>query len=493
MTGQIFLKLIAAVFFVLAIALGAVDLLALRSVESSYVDALANQLANKCEMLAVLSGEQIVSFTGETIGRVAQAAAGRVTVVARDGHVIADSEADPAHMENHGLRPEIRAALDGRRGVSRRHSGTVGVDFMYVAVPIPAGALRLAVPTSEVDRQVSVVRWKMLGATAIAFLPAVIVAAFLARMLSNRLAAIISHASRLAAGDFGARLESRGTHELAILTNKLNETSEKLQRMFNELEREHSELAKLERVRKDFVINVSHELRTPLASIQGYAETLLDGAIHDSRNNVRFLDIIRQNAERLTRLTADLLTLSRVELRSQKFQFAAYYANRLLADLVDVMQPIAGRKEIKVVMEPAPDGTEVICDSEAVAQILSNLLDNAIKYTPEGGSIVAGARALGELEVEFYVRDTGMGIPADEQARLFERFYRVDKARSRQLGGTGLGLAIVKHLVLAQGGTVRVESEVGRGSLFAFTLPVHDLGLGEEGAISDAALGEPQG
>jgi two-component system phosphate regulon sensor histidine kinase PhoR len=259
--------------------------------------------------------------------------------------------------------------------------------------------------------------------------------------------------------------------------------------MLDRLETEHVELEKLENIRKDFVINVSHELRTPLASIQGYTETLLDGAIHDPANNLKFLNIIRQNAERLARLTADLLTLSRVELNQQEFKFASYYVNRILTDNIDGMRPIAERRGIQLVLEPVqPESAEVFCDAEAVHQILTNLLDNAIKYTPDGGTVTVGAKQLGAPgespgdlsgRVEFFVRDTGSGIPADDLPRLFERFYRVDKARSRALGGTGLGLAIVKHLARSQNGEVRVESQVDKGSTFFVSLPVQDLGPAE--------------
>jgi two-component system phosphate regulon sensor histidine kinase PhoR len=270
-----------------------------------------------------------------------------------------------------------------------------------------------------------------------------------------------------------------------LLTAKLNETSEKLEFMLDRLETEHVELEKLENIRKDFVINVSHELRTPLASIQGYTETLLDGAIDDPNNNVKFLNIIRQNTERLARLTADLLTLSRVELNQQEFRFASYYVNRILTDNLDGMRPIAERRGVQLLMQSTePEGAEVFCDAEAVHQILTNLLDNAIKYTPDGGTVTVGARQLGApgdpaARIEFFVRDTGAGIPADDLPRLFERFYRVDKARSRALGGTGLGLAIVKHLARSQNGEVRVESQVDKGSTFFVTFPVHDLGLAE--------------
>jgi two-component system phosphate regulon sensor histidine kinase PhoR len=290
-------------------------------------------------------------------------------------------------------------------------------------------------------------------------------------------------------GNFKARLQSPGNDELGILGKQLNETGEKLQKMFEELQSEHVELEKLERIRKDFVINVSHELRTPLASIQGYTETLLDGALEDRENNVKFLNIIRQNAERLARLTADLLTLGRLELKTQKLQPASYYVNPLLEDCIATLRPMADKKRIDFLYEPAPESTEAFCDGEAMHQIMMNLLDNAIKYTPEGGHIAVFAHRVtdpgrGDI-VEVGVRDTGIGIPAEELPRLFERFYRVDKARSRALGGTGLGLAIVKHLVRSLGGEVYVDSVANQGSTFRFTLPVQDPGSNKDLDIQD--------
>ncbi len=251
---------------------------------------------------------------------------------------------------------------------------------------LPAnGALRLAVPLKDIKTAVNDIRKQLLAAVALAFLPAMILAAFFARYVSSKLATIIDYAGKLARGDFQARLEHGGSDELGVLTGQLNNTGEKLQAMFEQLQREHAELEKLERVRKDFVINVSHELRTPLASIQGYTETLLDGAIHDPEHNIRFLSIIKQNAERLGRLTEDLMTLSRLELKTTKFQFASYYAKICWQDCCDSMQPIAEKKSIQIVLEPGPEKAEVFCDSEAVHQVVSNLLDNAIKYTPDNG------------------------------------------------------------------------------------------------------------
>ena len=296
------------------------------------------------------------------------------------------------------------------------------VRFLYVAAPYPGGAIRVAVPLVEVERKVEEIRWKILAATALAFLPAILIAAALARWLSSRFARIMAHAQELARGNFRSRLAHAGESEFGRVAGALNETAANLQNTVEQLQREHTELEKVERIRKDFVINVSHELRTPLASIQGYAETLIDGALDDPSYNMRFLGIIRHNAERLARLTADLLTISRIEQRRQRFEFEMQSINGLLHDAVELIRPMADKRRIVLVEEPAPEEAAAAwCDPEAVSQILSNLLDNAIKYTPEEGRITVGARLSGRF-VEMFVRDSGMGIPEEDVPRLFERF-----------------------------------------------------------------------
>lgn len=482
LTARIFVKLILGVIGVLAVALTAVDYLVTERLESTFYNALRRELTEKGNVIA-LELHDNTDFV-----KLGAAAGARVTWVGADGRVLGESEANPERMENHRNRPEIVQALQGHVGSSLRKSPTLGVDFFYVAVPYRGGALRLAVPYSEIGSRVETIRQGVLLSTGLAFLPSILLAALFARYVSWRLGEIITYTHKLAEGNFRTRLSRTGRGEFGVLSSKLNETSEKLEFMMERLESEQHELEKLEQIRKDFVANVSHELRTPLASIQGYTETLLDGAIHDPANNMRFLQIIRQNAERLTRLTADLLVLSRVEQGQQKFKFGSYYINKLLQSDMEMMQPLARRKSIELVFQPAPDDTEVHCDQESVHQILTNLLDNAIKYTPDGGRVTVGARRAEKDQVEVYVRDSGLGIPPGDLPRLFERFYRVDKARSRALGGTGLGLAIVKHLTRAMGGDVRVESKLDQGSTFYFTIPIHDQGLGESGAVQQELM-----
>jgi two-component system, OmpR family, phosphate regulon sensor histidine kinase PhoR len=233
--------------------------------------------------------------------------------------------------------------------------------------------------------------------------------------------------------------------------------------------RDLTETERVEKTRRDFIANVSHELRTPLTSIQGYAETLLDST--GDGNHIReFLEIIRKNAYRMSRLTEDLLTLARVESGETRFDSQLITSADLLQDAVESFREIAREKQVELLVEQDCGGA-VFADREAIHQVFANLIDNALKYAGAGRKILLGARNLGSM-IEFYVRDFGPGIASEHLPRLFERFYRVDKARSRESGGTGLGLAIAKHIVLAHRGAIRAESELNHGSTFFFTLPV---------------------
>ncbi len=283
---------------VLAVALAAVDYLARTVAENAYTETLTRDMREKARVIAsaIPAGETDPS---SLLRGLAKAANARVTYIAHDGTVIFDSEAAPQKMENHASRPEIRTALEGQDGADARMSASVGIRYEYVAVPVRGGALRLAVPLGVIEDHVTEITRELLGAVVLAFLPAFGVAALLARYVSHRLGSIIGYAGQLARGDFDSHLVLNHRDELGILAEQLNTTGTKLKQTFDELEQEHQKLERVERIRRDFVINVSHELRTPLASIQGYTETLLDGALHDSEHNMRFLQIIRQNAERL--------------------------------------------------------------------------------------------------------------------------------------------------------------------------------------------------
>jgi len=232
-----------------------------------------------------------------------------------------------------------------------------------------------------------------------------------------------------------------------------------------------TELRRLERVRQDFVANVSHEFKTPLTAIQGFAETLLAGALDDPQNNRHFLEIIRNHAIRLARLTNDLLKLARIEAGKLEVEFSPVGLMELIESCADTSLLKANRKQITLEIEVPPRLPAVRGDAGLLRDVLQNLLDNAIQYTPHGGHIRVTAQAR-ERDAVVTVADTGIGIPVADQERIFERFYRVDAARSREAGGTGLGLSIAKHIVEAHGGRLWVESAVGQGSNFSFSIPL---------------------
>jgi two-component system, OmpR family, phosphate regulon sensor histidine kinase PhoR len=232
-----------------------------------------------------------------------------------------------------------------------------------------------------------------------------------------------------------------------------------------------TELRRLERVRQDFVANVSHEFKTPLTAIQGFAETLLAGALDDPENNRRFLEIIRNHAIRLARLTNDLLKLARIEAGKMELEFSSVGLLELIEACTETTLLKANRKEITLEITVPPQLPAVRGDAALLRDVLQNLLDNAIQYTPPRGHISVAASA-GPREAVITVTDTGIGIPLSDSERIFERFYRVDAARSREAGGTGLGLSIAKHIVEAHGGKLWVESTVGQGSKFSFSLPL---------------------
>jgi two-component system, OmpR family, phosphate regulon sensor histidine kinase PhoR len=232
-----------------------------------------------------------------------------------------------------------------------------------------------------------------------------------------------------------------------------------------------SELRRLERVRQDFVANVSHEFKTPLTAIQGFAETLLSGALEDQKNNRRFLEIIRDHAVRLGRLTDDLLKLARIEAGKLELEFQRVAIADIIESCATTTLLRASRRELSLDVNFPPALPPVRGDASLLREVLQNLLDNAVQYTQPGGKITLSA-VTRESEAIVTVADTGIGIPLAEKERIFERFYRVDAARSREVGGTGLGLSIAKHIVEAHGGRIWVDSAIGQGSQFHFSIPL---------------------
>lgn len=231
-----------------------------------------------------------------------------------------------------------------------------------------------------------------------------------------------------------------------------------------------TDIRRTEKMRRDFVANVSHELRTPLSAITGYSETLLDGAMENPADCREFIQVIHRHSLRLTQLVGDLLDLSKLESPDYQPELAPVSLQGLIQQAFLLVEDKALEKDIHISVEIAEPLPRVMAESSSMQQVLTNLLDNAIKYTPPQGRVVISAFSAEKGKIRVSVKDNGIGIEPKYQSRIFERFYRVDKARSRDLGGTGLGLSIVKHIVQLHGGEIRVDSVVNQGSTFSFTL-----------------------
>ena len=252
------------------------------------------------------------------------------------------------------------------------------------------------------------------------------------------------------------------------LSKNLEGMQQEIKEMFNKAKGDVEYLKRLERIRTEFLGNVSHELRTPIFSIQGYIETLLSGAINDDKVNRNFLAKANQHTINLNNLLNDLIDISMIESGEMRMSFRYFLVKDYLEGIVNEMKPLAEEKNIKLEIEPFREKLQLFGDKNKLKQVFVNLLTNAIKYT-ESGSVTILVKEE-ENFGQIVIKDTGIGIPEEDIPRIFERFFRVDKARSRSVGGTGLGLAIVKHIVEAHGSKVEVKSEAGKGSEFSFRL-----------------------
>jgi two-component system phosphate regulon sensor histidine kinase PhoR len=518
----------------------------------------------------------------EFVTRAVEPTGARVTLIAADGRVLADSAVAPADLprvENHADRPEVRAALAGEVGRDIRRSETIGAELLYVALPVGEGevrgVIRLAFPLAAVSRSHAALRRMMAVGGLVALAVALGLGVFVARRITRPVVDMQAVAERMTAGDLDARAPVRSPDEIGRLALALNRLGQRLREKIDDLEQERArvaaildtmvegvlavdgrdhvvlinerarrlfglgpgagegkpllevvrhadlhrvlqaarrggegvvergevtlgdrrlqvnavprrlggeeavvmvlhdvtELRRLEQVRTEFIANVSHELRTPLTAIQGYLETLLGGALEDPEHARRFLEIAVRHTERLSRLLSDLTDLSNIELGRVRLEREALRVDEVVGSVLAILRARAEGGGVTLVSAVPADTPPVLADHDRLAQILVNLVDNAVKYTPAGGTVTVRAAARDDGRVEIAVEDTGIGIPAADLPRITERFYRVDRARSRELGGTGLGLAIVKHLVIAHEGTLAIESEPGRGTTVRVGLP----------------------
>lgn len=586
-------RLPLALVLATAILAGMVALASALILRPLFLERLEDDMATQAEEYATVlgfTGDHIVDTDAlqsltEITGRAANV---RLTVIAHDGTVLADSEADPTSLDNHADRPEIAQALAGNEGRSRRDSATLGEELVYVAVPLPesgfpwsAGALRTAQPSSRIDAAVAA-SWRIpLIVWAVLLVPTLAVAYLLSRSLTRPIGRLVDMTGRVAAGDLSARNAVNRSDELGALAEELNSMTEQLERRAVELDaelersagvlramtegvllvdadghliranpagakmldaelrghegtplvhlarafpalqlaraareagrplanivdlpdgrslmvetvplnagseqghtlfvlRDETERRKTEAVRRDFVANASHELKTPLASLSLLVDTLAVSLDDDKARVEQCAAQLRSETQRLVNLTNDLLTLSQIEESGPTD--ATTHTPLDLAALtratVQGMETLATTKKQRVTAE-TPDELILRGDQASLETLIRNLLDNAIRYTDENGHIDVRLQTLadedGKVSAVLSVEDDGVGIPVAEQARIFERFYRVDKARSRDTGGTGLGLSIVRHIAENHGGQVEVDSTVDIGSTFTVRLPV---------------------
>ncbi|MEW6507039.1 MAG: ATP-binding protein [Bacteroidota bacterium] len=248
----------------------------------------------------------------------------------------------------------------------------------------------------------------------------------------------------------------------------LVELEDEIKAMFLRTKTDIANMKKLEQVRTEFLGNVSHELRTPIFAIQGFLETLLDGALYDKKVNRNFLQKAVQHTHNLNNLLNDLIDISMIESGQMRMSFRYFDVNDFLGSIVNELKTLAQNKNIELIFNPAKQNSKLFGDKEKIKQVMINLIMNALKYTEKGHVEVGVINDVKRGKV--YVKDTGIGIADSDIERIFERFYRVDKDRSREQGGTGLGLAICKHIIEAHGSKIEVKSELGKGSTFSFSL-----------------------
>lgn len=566
LAGRLFIWQLSVVLIVLA----GVGIVLDRFLERDTVEDITSALVSEARTVqqALPADQASLEAVVTSLGR---ASGVRITVIGTDGVVLADSERDPATMENHLDRPEVQQALVGGVGTSSRLSATLGIPFRYVALP-PQGdrIVRVALPLTRVSHRRSTVRVTLLLGLLVAAAIASLGALLVSRAVTRPLRRATESIARLGRGDLTARVEPEGPQEFSVLAETLDLMADRLESQIRTSEddrrtrdlvlssmeeaillasaggevrfanaaferylgappstrhalvptglreaaqraaderspvaveveagvparslrgaavpvdgegsvllvlRDVTEAKRLDAVRRDFVANASHELKTPAASIRAAAETIRTAVVDDPAVVPRFAEQMEAEAIRLSRIVEDLLDLSRLETGSE------------LAD--DVAIDALVREEAARLHDAAEGaGVELVVDAREVpavrgsardlALLVRNLVDNAIRYTKPGGRVEV-TLASEDGDVALRVADTGIGIPSRDLPRVFERFYRVDRARSRETGGTGLGLSIVKHVVENHGGTVSVESELGRGSVFEVRLPASSPGAG---------------
>jgi two-component system phosphate regulon sensor histidine kinase PhoR len=557
-------------------------------ISNAYITSKSDELESRAKLIEpqildyFISGKQ--GSLDSLCKEVGKRAKTRITIILTDGGVIADSDEDPAIMDNHGDRPEIMEALEEGKGFSRRYSYTIEMDFIYLAIPLEynnqvIAILRVSEPLPFIKETTNAIKMQLIFVGVIIAVIIAIIGLIISRRITRPLEEIQTGVKKFAEGDLQYRLLKPKSIEFSAVVDSLNLMATQLEEKINTITEQKNErnailesmvegvlavdndesiisinsaaarvfhvdareatghsvqeiirnpelqqliqrtllskitveeeiiftnktdhflqvhgnvlrdsqsqvigaivvmndvtrLRRLENVRRDFVANVSHEIRTPLTSIKGFVETLLDGAIENREDALSFLKIIAKQTNRLNSIIEDLLILARLEEEGDrsKIDFENIEIKGVIENAVHVCHHASDKKNIVVNVDCARN-LLVNVNIALMEQAIINIVDNAIKYSPEGSEIDISIYADTLNKTVISVKDNGPGIEKKHLPRIFERFYRVDKARSRDLGGTGLGLAIVKHIAQVHGGSVDVHSTAGKGSTFFIYLP----------------------
>jgi two-component system, OmpR family, phosphate regulon sensor histidine kinase PhoR len=386
----------------------------------------------------------------------------RITFIKYDGTVFYDSESDPKSMGNHVQRDEVVAALANDYGLAIRYSKTVNKDLLYIAKLIDQHyVLRTSIEMKNINEQIAAVLIK-LGLFYILLFSFIVFIIFkITKTVTTPLDKLTDYIANFSIDKPRDDLHIPANYEVGILMKTFN-------RMQRRIRENIDELTRLTNIRKEFVSNVSHELKTPLMSITGFIETLENGALDEPENSRHFLGIIKRNVDRLSSLVRDILDLSQIENEASKIEQLTL--NQLLNTLLDNQHL---HQETRLICTICDDTLLVDANREELYSAFLNYIDNALKFSPQGNIEISLEQH--DNDAYFSVTDHGSGIDEQHIDRLFERFYRPDQARSRKLGGTGLGLSIVKNIIEKYGGKVGVNSDVGKGSCFYFTIPLSSV------------------
>lgn len=574
MKKSIFLKLYSGYFFIIVILTVLIALVSFQLIKSFQLRVLSDELKKLGAVvtdqirpyLANNRTEELDAFIkdlGDELGT-------RLTIVNNDGVVMADSDEDPAVMEDHKFRPEIIKAFTGEPGQSVRFSRTVKEDMLYIGLPVVVNGevsyvLRLSRYLSDISKFLVRIRWRLLRVMIVILILALAAAVFYSRSFSKPLGELGTASRRIASGEFDTKVFIKQRGELQELASSFNFMTDRIKRLFSELNKRKDELAgiinsieeglvtlgeegriliwnksfekmvqsdelkgkiywevirdpnfstfikrihkdkmghnteirvqekiymcsaayieardeivitfrdvtkikSVEKIKRDFVVNVSHELRTPLTSIKGYLETIEEETKGDLS---KYLEIVKRNTDRLINIVNDLLLLSELESGEIKYVREKVDIISAIENVMKIFEQKIKDKNLDFELIAGKDLPKVSGDGYRLEQMFINVIDNAVKYTEKGKISIKINKLADELEI--LVEDTGIGIQEKDLPRLFERFYVVDKSRSRQVGGTGLGLSIVKHIVLLHEGSIEVKSRPGVGTSFRIKIPV---------------------